>query len=104
LKDHPDPAPQGDHVKSRIVDVLPVQDDLPRHPAGRDEVIHPVQAAQEGALAATRRPDESRHLMEQKIKGDVLQRVKVTVIEIKMLCRHFHECTHRFVLSLYGKR
>src|SRR5829696_50956 len=63
LKDHPDALAHLNRVDRVVVEVLPVVDDLARDLRGGDEVVHPVQAADQGALAATGGPDERRDLV-----------------------------------------
>ena len=71
LEDHPDPPPHLDRVDPVRVDVLAVVEDLAIDLGRRDEVVHPVQRAQEGALATTRRPDDRRHEVAVDRKIDV---------------------------------
>ena len=47
-----------------------------------DGVVHPVQAAQEGGLAAARRADEGGHRLVEDIDIDILQRVVLPVIDL----------------------
>jgi hypothetical protein len=58
LEHHPDPAPDLDRVDLWVVQVHAVIQHLAREPRGGDEVVHPVEAAQQRALAATRGADE----------------------------------------------
>ena len=60
LKHHADPPPQVHDVRPRPVDVVPVEEDLSLHAGVRDDVVHAVQAAQEGGLPAAGRADEGR--------------------------------------------
>ena len=80
--------------------ILSVQNDLTLHPTRWNEIVHPVQTAQEGALPATRRPNQGGHLILIEIKGYVLQCVKITVIKVEMLCRHLYERIHFPILWL----
>src|SRR6185503_2543418 len=58
LEDHPHSPSDLDWVDTVGVDVLVVVQNLPFDARARDEVVHPVQRPQEGALAAARRPDD----------------------------------------------
>ena len=72
LEDHPDTAAHADRRQS--VDVLLIQDDLPFRPRLRDRLVHPVQAADQGRLPASRRTDDRGHGVLLEIHGDVLDR------------------------------
>src|SRR5262249_42035910 len=52
------------------------------------EVVHPVENAQQGGLAAARRADEGGRLVGVERQVDVLQRLGVTVEEIEILDRN----------------
>src|SRR5215470_9723596 len=62
LENHPDVAPHHDGIDVLGVDVLAKKVDIALETETLDEVIHAVEAAQYGALAAARRPDEARDL------------------------------------------
>ena len=50
-----------------------------------DDVVHPVEGAQEGALAAAGRPDEGGYLIGMQANRDVVQRVGLAIVEIEFL-------------------
>ena len=54
----------------------------------RIEVVHPVQNAQQGRLAATRRPDEGGRLTGIKRQADVLQCAAISVEKLEIAKRH----------------
>jgi hypothetical protein len=85
LEHHPDLASQRDHVGARRVHVLAV--DLHRAlDAGPDhDVVHPVQRAQKGALAAARRPDERGHQVGAHAERDARERLLGPVVEVQRL-------------------
>ena len=58
LEDHPDPPPHLDPVDVAAVDVVAVVEDLALDPEARHRVVHPVEAAQEGRLAAAGGADQ----------------------------------------------
>ena len=72
LEHHPDPAPQLYGVHPLVVDVRSVEQHPSRHPAAFRQLVHPVEAAQEGALPASRRTDDGAHAVLRKHEGDVL--------------------------------
>src|SRR3546814_14832505 len=74
FRSHPDAGAQLDHVQPAIVDVLAVEGDGARHPGALDRVVHPVEAAQEGRLAAAGRSDQGQHLVLRDIDPDAVER------------------------------
>src|SRR5664280_1575008 len=67
LEDETDAAPHLDRLHVRCVDVLAVEQDAPANPRRRDQVVHPVEAAQDRRLAAAGGADEGGH----GARGDV---------------------------------
>src|SRR3546814_12925059 len=62
-----------------------VEGDLAGHAAALDNVVHPIDAAQAGRLAATGRADEGTHLVLVDIDIDVLQGVVVAVVDVDVV-------------------
>src|SRR3546814_5603082 len=58
LEHHADARTELDDVHRRRVDILAVERDAAGHPRARDRIVHPVERAQEGRLAAARGADE----------------------------------------------
>ena len=79
LEDHPDPAADLDPVDAAAVEVVTVVEQLPGDAEARDRVVHPVQAAQEGRLAAARRPDDRRDHVAVDVQRDALDRPRGAV-------------------------
>jgi hypothetical protein len=88
LEHHADAGAQLHHVDRLVVDVLPVEADVALGPADLDGVVHPVDAAQEGRLAAAGRADEGGHLVGPDVDVDVEQRLLVAVPEIDLARGH----------------
>src|SRR5690606_27843855 len=63
LEDHADAAADLDGVDAGVVDVLAVVGDGALDAGAGDEVVHAVERAQEGGLAAARGPDEGGDLV-----------------------------------------
>ena len=63
LEDHPDPLAHLHRVHARGVEVLAVVEHPSLHPRARDQVVHPVEAADQGGLAAARGPDQRGDLV-----------------------------------------
>ena len=84
MKDHADAA-------AKLVDLdLAVDVHVPHldgalHLAALDEVVHAVEAAQQGALAAARGADEGGHLVGGDLHVDVFERLKVGIEQIDVL-------------------
>src|SRR5437868_214873 len=74
LEDHADVAAHGHRIDVRRADVLAVVPDRSGLLETRDEVVHPVEAADVRALAAARRPDDGRDEVLVDLHRDVLDR------------------------------
>src|SRR5204863_8514143 len=85
LKHHPYLAAHGDHVDAGSVNVEPVHADAPFDACAGNDVVHPVQRANEGALAAPGWTDERGHHVRADLNGDVLQRTLLAVEERQVL-------------------
>ena len=73
LEDHADAAANLDRVDVRAVEVAVVVEHLAFDAGAGDEVVHAVEAADERALAAARRPDERRHEVLLDVEADTLE-------------------------------
>jgi len=62
LEDHSNMASNNDRIDAFCVNVLAVKIHLPLEPESLDEIIHAIEAAQNGALAAAGGSDETRNL------------------------------------------
>ena len=71
LEHHPDQLAYLDGVDAGPVEVLAVVEDRAFDRRGRDQVVHPVEAADQGALPAARRPDQGRDAVVADIERDV---------------------------------
>ena len=74
LKDHADPAPQDDGVDVGARDQIAVKADIALHACAGDQVVHPVEASEQGALAAARWADQGGDLVARDIDRDLLDR------------------------------
>ena len=82
LEDHPDQPADLDRVDPARVDVLAVEGDLALDPGARGQLVHAVERAQEGRLAAARGADQRRHLVRLDRHRHVFDRVEVAVVEV----------------------
>ena len=74
LEDHPHLLPDVDGIHVDGVDIVTVNlDRAPGYPGSVDHVIHPVQTAKQGGLAAPGRADERGHFPLRNMQGDVHQ-------------------------------
>ncbi len=87
LEHHADARAQLHDIALRIMNVLAIEQDLTGHAGTGDRVIHPVQAAQEGRLAAARGPDHRQHLLLAHIQAHALDGVLGTVIHVDVAAR-----------------
>ena len=81
LEHHADAGAQQIEILLRIENVLAVEQNFAFGALARIKIIHPVQHAQQGGLAAARRADQCRHLVGVERQVDVLQRQIVAVEE-----------------------
>src|SRR5262249_27318883 len=65
-----------------------VEGDLAGHTGAVDRVVHPVETAQEGRLAAARRPDERGHLVLTHVEIDVEQCLLLAVEDADLGAAH----------------
>ncbi len=65
----------------------PSNGDLALHPRAGDQVVHPVEAAEEGALAAARGADQGRDLVAGDLDRDVARRERRAVPDREALRR-----------------
>src|SRR5690606_21281723 len=63
LEHHADATAYLHRVDAVAVDVLPAVGDGARHPGAGDEVVHPVEGAQQRRLAASARADDGGDLV-----------------------------------------
>jgi hypothetical protein len=89
LKDHADPPPEGHDVHAVGVDVGAIEGHRPADPRPRDQIVHAIEGAEKRRLAAPRRTDAGGYLMSLDIKGDVGERLLVTVEEVESSRRNF---------------
>src|SRR5205085_5852171 len=70
LEDHADAAPDLGGVDALAVDVVALVPDGAGDQGAGDEVVHPVEAPQDGALAAAGRADEGGDLVGGDVAAD----------------------------------
>ena len=84
LEHHADAPPQLHDVAAGAVDVAAVDEDLAFDARPGNDVVHPVQRAQERALPAAGRPDERGDEVRLDADRDVLERPLRAVVEIQI--------------------
>src|SRR6185369_9110990 len=93
LEDHADLPPQGDDIRVRIQNVLPVDDDLTVMVCALGHVAHAIHHAQEGRLAAAGWPDEGSDLLLRNIYIDIQENLLLAVEKVYIVdtnpCRGF---------------
>src|SRR2546430_1282444 len=87
LEHHADPHAHLDRVDVRCeqIAVVGMQHDASLVAVAGIEIVHAVEAAQEGRLAAARRPDQRGHLALVDRHADGLQCLEVAVVEVEIL-------------------
>src|ERR1043165_4441234 len=98
LEDHADAAAQRHDVGAGRVDVFPVDLDRPLAVRVRDDVVHPVDGADERRLPAARRPDQRGDLRLRDLQVDPVEHLRVPVVEIEVVHADFRG-HGRFILS-----
>ena len=83
LEHHAHALAQGVDVDF-AVQVDPVDEDLARDLAVRDEVVHAVERLQKGRFAAARGPDEGSDLLFADLHIDVFERPEFAVVQVEV--------------------
>src|SRR5208337_958861 len=86
LEDHTDFLPQGDDIRSLGMDILIIERDLTGDLHVIDEIVQPVEAAQEGRFPASRRADQGSHLVLWDLHGDRLEGMLLVIPEVQVVC------------------
>ena len=89
LEDHAHLLPQLDHVGRAVEDLLAVDENAAGGADVVDQVVHAVQAAEQGRLAAARGTDQGRDLVAGKVEGDLLQGLAAAIEEAQIV--HLHD-------------
>ncbi len=86
LKNHADPTAQVDDVHRRIVNILAVELDLaPCTRVVQHQIVHAVQATQQGRLAATGGADEGGRFLFGDFQIDGFESALLAVIKVDIL-------------------
>src|SRR5476651_1839317 len=93
LEDHADAPPQIDRVDAAGVQILAVHQDAPRLSGARHQLMHAVDAAHEGALAAAGRPDDGEDRVLRHRERNVAQRMHIAKPGLELL--HLDLLLHR---------
>src|SRR5579871_3341822 len=88
LEHHAYAGPQLHHIVVLRMDVLTVEGDGARHPRARDRLVHAIEAAQEGGLAAAGGADHRQYLAAPHIDADLLQCLLLTVEDVDVPAGH----------------
>src|SRR5215813_4314740 len=96
LKHHSHPASEQDDIHSRGINVLTIEVDTPLNPRAWNDIIHPVQRAEERGLAAAGRAYECRYQVGCNVKRDGLESARLPIIEVQILYAHLDGTFIRF--------
>jgi hypothetical protein len=88
LKHHAHPPAQLHHVDPRGVDVFAVEQHPAGDPAVLRQLVHPVERAEKGGLAAPGRTDQRMHPVGRKGQGDTLHRGEFAVHRGELVGRY----------------
>src|SRR6185312_1942259 len=80
LEHHTNAPPDFGYI--HVENVLAVERNFTFEPRVAESLVDPVQIAQKGGLTAARRPDERRDFVSGELEVDVMQRMKLAVVEI----------------------
>ena len=89
LEHHADAGAELHHVHVGAVYVLAVEGDGALDPRRRDRIVHPVERAKKGGLAAARRADEGRDVLPGDVDRHIVDRSLVAVEDGDVAGRHF---------------
>src|SRR5258708_7886677 len=95
LEHHAYRPAQLDYVRGAAVDVPAVDLDPPFGARVGDDVVHPVDRADEGRLAAAGRADERRDLLWRNVEGDAVQHLRWSVVEVEVADVNLRICGWR---------
>ncbi len=79
-----------DGVRAFLINIVVVEGDQPFNPDTGDNVIRPVQTAQQCRFAAAGRADKRRDLIVIDIQIDIIKSLIIAIPEIDMLHLHLH--------------
>src|SRR5439155_5870055 len=85
LEDHADGAADGDRVDRGGVDIFAVQQHLAFDAGAGDDLVHAVQRAQHGGLAAAGGADERGDVLRRDADAHALDGMKLAVEEVDVL-------------------
>jgi hypothetical protein len=91
LKDHTNPLPERDDIRTRLIDILTVESNRSFNPNVRDELVQAVKGSKKGRFTASGRPDQGSDLALLDIDVNILEGLDRTVIEIKLFCFHLYD-------------
>ena len=87
LEHHADAGPQQVEVLVGFQDILAVEQHFALGPLARIKIVHAVEHAQQGGLAAARGADEGRHVVGAQRQRDTLEGQRVAVEELEVTDR-----------------
>jgi hypothetical protein len=91
LEDHADLLPEGDDIRSRLVDVLAIEGDRSINASVRNELIQTVKGSEESRFSASGRPYQSGNLALSDKNVDIFKGLGQTIVEIEPFCLHFYD-------------
>src|SRR5439155_13263601 len=80
-----DAAPEVDRIHAARMEVLAVDEDVPALPSAGHQLVHAIDATNEGALAASRGTDDGEHVVGRNGDRHASQRVIVAEPGVEVL-------------------
>ena len=84
LEDHADVTADFDGVDAARVDVAAVEQDFAFHARRGDRLVHPVEAPEQGRLAAPRRADDGRDMTVEEIDARAAHRAQRSEVRVQL--------------------
>ena len=88
LKHHADTPTDLNDIYRWCIDVPSIEEHFSLYPSDGDKVIHPIETAQQCALAASRWSDQGGDAVRRKVEGNVMKRPRRAIIETQAPRRH----------------
>jgi hypothetical protein len=91
LKDHANPLPERDDIRSRLIDILSIKPDRSFNAGVEDKFIQAVESSKKGGFTASGRPDQSSDLALFDNDVNIFEGMEGPIIKIKVLGLHLED-------------
>src|SRR5262249_55009905 len=83
LEDHSDSFPKRDDLQMGIINAPSFDQQVPRMMNSVNQIVHPVERAEERGLSTAGRADQSRHLLFRNAEIDIMQHMSIAIKKIE---------------------